>query len=213
MKYTRALIFTNGTLHDSSLSEISKDDYVIGVDKAAYWLLEHGMIPNVAVGDFDSTNESEFERIKKDIADIRTFPPEKDFVDTELAVRVAIEKRVSEIFMYGGSGTRLDHTLATLSLLELGIKHNIPILFKTETYEIRLVSRRRTIVKKRGEFTYISVIPYTQKIVVSLEGLKYPLTHATIHRGQTIGISNEFLTDSGIITVHAGMAFVIQSKD
>ncbi len=213
MKYTRALIFTNGTLHDSSLSEISNDDYVIGVDKAAYWLLKHGINPNVAVGDFDSTNESEFERIKKDIADIRTFPPEKDFVDTELAVRVAIEKRVSEIVMYGGSGTRLDHTLATLSLLELGIKHNIPILFKTETNEIRLVSRRRTIVKKRGEYTYISVIPYTQKIVVSLEGLKYPLTHATIYRGQTIGVSNEFLTDSGIITVHAGMAFVIQSKD
>lgn len=213
MKYTRALIFTNGTLHDSSLSEISNDDYVIGVDKAAYWLLKHGINPNVAVGDFDSTSKAEFKRIKKDIADIRTFPPEKDFVDTELAIDIAINKKVTEVILYGGSGTRLDHTLATLSLLELGIKHNIPILFKTETNEIRLVARCRTIIKKRGDLMYFSVIPYTQKIVVSLEGLKYPLTHATIHRGQTIGISNEFLTDSAIITVHAGMAFVIQSKD
>ena len=213
MSFKRARIFTNGILNESSLSEIDSDDYVIGVDKAAHWLLIHGIIPNVAVGDFDSTSKEEFEQIKKDVRDIRTFPAEKDFVDTELALSVALEKQVDEIALYGGSGSRLDHTFATLSLLEKGIQSNVPIYFTNETNEIRLLSRCRTIVKKRGDFKYISVIPYSQKIIVSLEALKYPLDHATIHRGQTIGVSNEFLTDSAIITVHTGMAFVIQSKD
>lgn len=213
MKYNRAVIVTNGTLNTSCITEISKEDFVIGVDRAAFWLLTHGIIPNSAVGDFDSTSNDEYEQIKKNIADIRTFPPEKEYVDTELAIRVAFEKKVSEIVIFGGLGTRLDHTLATLSLLEIGVHNNIPIQFKNETNVISLFSRGRTIVKKRGEFKYISIIPYTQKIIISLEGLKYPLVRTTISRGQTIGVSNEFLTDSAVVTVHSGMAFVIQSKD
>ena len=205
MKYNRAIIVTNGTLTTSCSTEISKDDYVIGFDRAAYWLLTHGILPNSAVGDFDSTSKDEFEQIKKSIPDIRPFPPEKEYVDTELAILVAFEKKFSEIVIFGGLGTRLDHTLATLSLLELGVRNNTPIRFKNDTNELSLFSRGRTIVKKRGEFKYISIIPYTPKIIISLDGLTYPLVCTTISRVQTIVVSNKFITDSSFITLHSGM--------
>ncbi len=213
MKTSRVIIVSNGALYESIILDIKKNDVVIGVDRAAYWLLQHGIIPTIAVGDFDSTTAEEYAHIQKSVSDIRTFPPEKDFVDTELALIVALEQSPKEIVIYGGSGTRMDHELATLSLLERGIAKQVKILFRNETNEIQLISRCRTIVKKRGGFRYISIVPYSDAIVVSLEGLKYPLSHAVISRGQTIGVSNEFLNDRATATLHEGTAFIIQSKD
>ncbi len=213
MKTKRVVIVTNGTVSESCLSEIASFDMIIGVDRAAYWLLMHGITPHMAVGDFDSTNKTEFLYIQQHIADVRTFPAEKDFIDTELAIRIAIEEHPSEIILFGGVGTRMDHTLGTLSLLELGQRQHIPIYMKNETNEIQLIHRCRTIVGRRGEFKYISIIPYSKTISVSLEGLKYPLSHATIVRGQTIGISNEFIYKSATVTLHAGTAILIQSTD
>jgi thiamine pyrophosphokinase len=209
----RVVIVCNGSLDTYVIREITTEDIVIGVDRAAYWLLSNGITPNVAIGDFDSATDEEKEHIRSAVKDTRAYIPEKDFTDTELALEVAFEQSPKEILIVGGAGTRMDHELATLSLLERGMKKKIPITFKTETSEITLVSRCRTIVNKRGWASYISLIPYSQKIVVSLVGFKYPLDHATIMRGQTIGISNEFLADSATITVHAGIALVIQSTD
>lgn len=209
----RVIIVCNGVLYDALIGEITSYDYVIGVDRAAYWLLTHGVTPQLAIGDFDSTNPRELSRIRKSVSDTRVYHPEKDFTDTELAVQVAIERHPSEIVILGGWGTRMDHTLATMSLLEQGLQHNIPMSCRNETNHIQLISRGRTIVKKRGGFTYISLLPYSATITVTLRGLKYQLTRSTIRRGQTVCISNEFLTDIATISVQAGTALLIQSKD
>lgn len=209
----RVVIVCNGSLYDALIREITPDDYVIGVDRAAYWLLTHGVAPQLAIGDFDSANPRELSRIRKSVSDTRVYHPEKDFTDTELAVQVAIERHPSEIVILGGWGTRMDHTLATLSLLEQGLLHKIPMSCRNETNHIQLISRGRTIVKKRGGFTYISLIPYSATITVTLKGLKYPLARATIRRGQTVCISNEFLSDTAMVTIHTGRALLIASCD
>lgn len=209
----RVVIVCNGSLYDAITNEITSDDYVIGVDRAAYWLLTHGVTPQLAIGDFDSTSRAEVIRIKAAVSDTRAYAPEKDFTDTELAVQSAIERHPKEIVILGGWGTRMDHTLATLSLLEHGLQHNIPMSCRSETNYIQLIARGRTIVKKRGGFPYISLLPYTATMSVSLSGLKYPLDHKTIRRGQTIGISNEFVSDTATVTMHAGKALLISSRD
>ena len=53
----------------------------------------------------------------------------------------------------------------------------------------------------------------TNIIQISLEGLKYTVIKKVIRRGQTIGISNEFISDKATVTIHHGKALVIQSKD
>ena len=60
----RVIIVSNGNLDKQILKEIDRGDYVIGVDRAAFWLIAHGVAPDVAVGDFDSTTKIELHQIQ-----------------------------------------------------------------------------------------------------------------------------------------------------
>ena len=52
-------------LYSYSKEHINDTDYVIGVDKGAYELIENGVKVDLAVGDFDSINEESFNKIKE----------------------------------------------------------------------------------------------------------------------------------------------------
>ncbi len=215
----RTVIVCNGVLYPQIITEIQKNDFIIGVDRAAYWLIAHGVVPQVAIGDFDSTSRGEFNKLKKLIPTVKKYPSEKDFTDTELAVKYALKQKPTSIIIYGGSGTRLDHTIGTLHLLERCQKLGIPAVFRDRTNEVIMVGRGRTILKKREGSRYISILPITNSIQVTLTNFKYEIVKKTIIRGQTIGISNEFtgrqdcVRSQATIFVHRGFAFVIQSRD
>jgi thiamine pyrophosphokinase len=213
MKNNRIVIVANGNLTPDFLKEIKLSDIVIGVDRAAYWLIENGVIPGVAVGDFDSTSKKEFEIIKKNVPIVRSFQPEKDYTDTELAVRYVIQLKPASVTIYGGSGTRLDHTLGALYILELCRKSGIPAVFRDRTNEAIVIGRGRTILEKRTGYPYVSVLPVSNSIQISLSGFKYELVKKTIFRGRTIGISNEFSGSRAEITLHRGLALIVQSRD
>jgi thiamine pyrophosphokinase len=215
----RVIVVTNGSLYPQIIKEIKKPDVVIGVDRAAYWLINHGVIPDVAIGDFDSTNAKERGVIQKKVKTIKKYSTEKDFTDTELAVGYAIKLNPSLILIFGGSGTRIDHTLGTIHLLERCQKLGIPAVFRDQTNEISIAGRGRTILEKRAECRYVSIISISNSISVSLTGFKYSVKRKTIRRGQTIGISNEFagrqagLRRQAEITLHHGLALIVQSRD
>ena len=209
----RVVIVANGKREEAITKQIKRGDFIIGVDRAAFWLLEHGVIPDVAVGDFDSCEPGEFEKIKKNVSNVQSFSSEKDFTDTELALDVALKKKPHEIVILGGLGSRLDHTLGTVFLLERCSRAHVAASIQDEGNVVTLLIRGRTILEKREEYTYVSVIPVTDSIILSLEGFKYPLRRHMIHRGQTIGISNEFISKQAMITIHRGKALIIQSSD
>jgi thiamine pyrophosphokinase len=209
----RVVIVTNGKKYSGILDEIQKKDIVIGVDHAAYWLITNEVIPDVAVGDFDSTSKREWGIIQKKVKIVKKFSSEKDFTDTELAIDYAIKQSPSSILILGGNGTRIDHTLGTIYLLEQCHKKGIPAVFKDQTNEVSVIGRGRTILERRGGYRYVSIIPISESIVVTLQKFKYNVAKHTIRRGQTIGISNEFVSRQAEITLHRGNAFIIQSRD
>lgn len=211
--HTRVIIVANGYLYDGILKEIHAGDYVIGVDRAAYWLLTHAVRVDAAIGDFDSTNRKELAVIRTKVPDIHTFPAEKDFIDTELALQVALKRKPKEILILGGEGTRRDHALGVLLLLDRFARYGIPITVRTATSDVQLLRRGRTILKQGRGYRYVSMIPVSSYIRISLQGFKYNLSRKIIRRGQTIGISNEFIGSRGEVTVHSGKAFIVQSRD
>lgn len=213
MKTNRIIIVANGDLYDGIIDDIQRDDFVIGVDRAAYWLIKKDVVPHIAIGDFDSVTTEEMDVIKARIKDIQVFTPEKDFTDTELAIRVACKLHPQSIVIYGGSGSRLDHTIGTMQLLEMCAKSGIPAVFQDRMNEVVFSSRGRTILQKREGYRYISVIPLTHTIEISLRNVKYSAEKLTIRRGQTIGISNEFVGTEAEIIIHRGKALIIQSRD
>lgn len=183
------------------LREIRTGDYIIAVDRAAYWLLSHHVTPDIAVGDFDSASHEEFRLIKKFIKVIKQYPSIKDKTDMELALSYAR----GQTFIYGWSGTRLDHTLATLHMM----KHHILI---DENNRIRLIGLGKTVIEK-ASYRYISVLPYTKSITLSLTGFTYNLTRKILTKGSSVGVSNEIIGKEGVLHVFSGKAWLIESND
>ena len=205
-------IVANGYLDKNLLPDIQTADFVIGVDRGAYWLLRHGLTPHVAIGDFDSTIVSEFNLIKKKISDVRAFPSEKDQTDLELAVDYAIGLKPKELIIYGAIGNRFDHTIVSVNLLEKLMKNKIDAKMRDQYNELFLLESRRTILKS-PRYTYLSLLPYSSKAVVTISGVLYSVTKHTFYRNSSLGVSNEIVGKQAEIIVHSGIVLVIQSRD
>ena len=201
----RVVIFGNGTLSQAFLKELRPEDYIIGVDRAAYWLLTKKIIPDVAIGDFDSTTKEEFVSITKSIKTVKIYKPEKDFTDMELAIHFADSLSSSGVVIFGATGRRFDHTLANLHLL----KNHILIDSRNR---IRHIGRGKTIVEK-ASYRYISLLADTKNITVSLTGFRYDVNHKFIKKGTSLGVSNEIVGKTAIIEIFSGKAWVIESND
>lgn len=70
-------------------------------------------MPTHIVGDFDSAGETEYEYFQKNTdVPIKRLNPVKDYTDTDVALRLALELGAEEITILGGTGARIDHTAA-----------------------------------------------------------------------------------------------------
>ncbi len=185
----------------------SAENY-IGVDKGALTLARNGKRMLLAIGDFDSVEESDLAYIKEYSDTLLQLNPIKDDTDSEAAVMYAIEKGYQKIHLYGGLGGRLDHAMINLRLVS-----RFPetvYLHDQNNFIYSLAEGVHSIDKH--EYTYISFFTEDEAII-SLEGLKYPLDKQQLTNKDTYTTSNEILEDRGIVTVHAGKVTVIQSKD
>ena len=185
----------------------SAENY-IGVDKGALTLARNGKRMLLAIGDFDSVEESDLAYIKEYSDTLLQLNPIKDDTNSEAAVMYAIEKGYQKIHLYGGLGGRLDHAMINLRLVS-----RFPetvYLHDQNNFIYSLAEGVHSIDKH--EYTYISFFTEDEAII-SLEGLKYPLDKQQLTNKDTYTTSNEILEDRGIVTVHAGKVTVIQSKD
>lgn len=209
----RVLIFSGGTLNTWALSNIKEEDYIIGVDRGAYFLYSNGIEMDIAIGDFDSVTKDEKERIlanTKEMISCDSF--DKNETDTEMAFNFALNKQPKEILLFGVLGTRFDHSIANIQLLYSGLKAGIDCKIVDEWNEIQLVNSQLAIYKNR--FKNVSLLPLTFEVSgITLEGFVYPLSDATIRIGESIGISNILKGEIGKITVKSGILQVIKSND
>ena len=85
--------------------------FVIAADGGLSKLQALGIIPDLILGDFDSLGS----RPAGD--NVLTYPVEKDDTDTMLAIKEAIWRGYQTLYISGGIGGRLDHTMANLQSL------------------------------------------------------------------------------------------------
>ena len=109
------------------LEELPSDaDVWVGVDRGSLHLIEKGLAPDLAVGDFDSVSQQEFELIQKQAKEILCAQPEKDDTDLELAVTASFERYPdASVTIFATFGGRMDHTLANVFLPRLLYRHAI----------------------------------------------------------------------------------------
>ena len=180
----------------------------IGVDKGALTLARNGKRMLLAIGDFDSVEESDLAYIKEYSDTLIQLNPIKDDTDSEAAVIYAIQKGYQKILLYGGLGGRLDHAMINLRMVS-----RFPetvYLHDQNNFIYSLAEGVHSIDK--CDYTYISFFT-EDEATISLEGFKYPLDKQQLTNKDTYTTSNEILEDRGIVTVHAGKVTIIQSKD
>ncbi|MEC1717624.1 thiamine diphosphokinase [Schinkia azotoformans] len=209
----RVLIFSGGNLNTWALSSIKEEDYIIGVDRGAYFLYSNGIEMDCAIGDFDSVTKAEKERIVAKTKEIISCDAiNKNETDTEMAFNFALNKQPKEILLFGVLGTRFDHSIANIQLLYSGLDAGIDCKIVDERNEIQLVNSQLVIHKNR--FKNVSLLPLTFEVSgITLEGFNYPLTDATIRIGESLGISNILNGEIGKITIKSGILQVIKSND
>lgn len=189
---------------------------VIAADAGLNVLHAMGIKPDVILGDFDSVKQECLTAYTDDAGIcFERFPVKKDYTDMELAVDTAIRLGAEEILIFGATGTRLDHVIGNISLLqrpmECGITaklldaHNVIRLLGAGTYEL---NASETFGK------YVSFLPYTDRVAgISLTGFLYPLHEYEMVKGTTRGISNELAADRAYVSLREGILIFIQSMD
>lgn len=211
----RILIFSGGSLNPSMTHHVREDDYIIGADRGALFVLEQGVRLDVALGDFDSVTQDQMERIQEQSAAfISCDPIMKDMTDTEMALDYALKQAPAEILLFGALGSRADHSLANIQLLKRSLDQGIPCTIVDENNRLRLISPRAPERLESSPYTHVSLLPLSEVVTgIHLEGFMYPLEDATIPLGSSLGISNKLLADYGLIQIKTGLLLVIESKD
>lgn len=90
---------------------------VVAADSAGEWCVEHGRVPDVVVGDFDSAAPGAAGRLSELGARVVEYSRHKDETDLELAVDAAFGLGPGPLVLTAAFTRRIDHTLAALGSL------------------------------------------------------------------------------------------------
>ena len=178
-------------------------DYVIAADAGYESARALGVKTDLLLGDYDSAPAPEL--------DARTvrLPAEKDDTDTYYAVRKALEIGFEEVVILGGIGGRFDHTMANLQTLFYLAQSGVKGFLGDETTEVTVLLPGTYEFAKR-EDVYVSLFTAEKETGgVTLRGLKYPLTDATLTNAFPVGVSNEFVDEKAMISFKKGSLYLM----
>ena len=214
----RVVIISGGHIDDAfalGWLEQNKYDCMIAADSGMDFLYRNGLVPDVIAGDFDSVKSDSLSYFMGlNGVQVMKLNPMKDDTDTEFVIREAIRRGAVEITVLGATGTRLDHVLANVHLLGIGLEEGVSIQLVDKHNRIRMTDDFLELRKDEQFGAYVSVLPVKGDAKgVNLTGMKYPLKDADISSFSSLGVSNEILSDIARIQVAEGVLLVIEAKD
>ena len=114
----RCVIFAAGQMDITPLlPRPEQGDFIIAADAGIRNAAALGAVPDLVMGDMDSAAEEE-------VPDgALLFPVRKDDTDLMLAIKKGIEMGYQDFLIYGATGGRLDHTIASIQSLSYLLSH------------------------------------------------------------------------------------------
>lgn len=210
----RVLIISGGKPPEEATirSYITNDTYIICADSGANTLYEYKIFPNMLLGDFDSINENVLKYYEASDCIINRYKAEKNFTDTEAASEEAIVLNPKEIFFFGCTGTRLDHTIANLGLLYRCYLKNIKSYIIDENNKISIYGSGFTFKELEGQTFSLQAFGGMVK-KLSIKGAKYKLVDYDLYFADPRTVSNECTGTPVKITFQSGIIILIISND
>lgn len=211
----RAVVVGSGDPVDQDLlkERCREADIIVAADGGGLCLYEAGIIPDILIGDFDSIPSQVLEHFRSQSrVTLRTFPVNKDYTDMELAVEAAVDGGADEICILSATGSRLDHSAGNILLLYRLLKRNIRGWIEDANNRVYLTERKMEL--KRLDNWKVSLIALSPEVSgLTTQGLAYPLKDYSLKLGSCRGISNEFASDTAVVSFKKGLLMVALTRD
>ncbi|MCF6269242.1 MAG: thiamine diphosphokinase [Melioribacteraceae bacterium] len=202
------IIIANGKSPKSKVVKYLKEngaEYIIAVDGGANSAYKLGITPNCIIGDFDSIKP----KVKVYFSDKSEIikNERQDNTDVEKALELAIKMKYETVYLLGGTGDRMDHSICNLGIV-LKYFNRIRIILLHGKTILHPYSKDVTLETIAGET--ISLYAFDDKTRITSEGLKYQLTNAKLRFGKNESTSNAALGNEVNLKVNEGIIFVIR---
>lgn len=206
MSQPACFIFGSGPFFGLSVRP-APGDLILAADGGYRHCQAAGIVPDLLLGDFDSLTDL------PTTVPRHTFPVEKDDTDTMLAIKYGLDQGYRTFHLYGGTGGRMDHTLANLQALAYLAQRGARGYLYDETYVSTALWNDRLTLPARAEgiFSLFCLGPEAQG--VSIRGAQYPLEHAPLSPFFPLGVSNHFQGEPVEIQVRDGCLLVCWEQE
>ena len=193
----KVAIFSGGEL---TKTQILPFDKLICADKGYEYAKNLNLNPDIILGDFDSLGYVP--------ENAELFSKDKNFSDTELAIKKAINLGATEIDLYFCLGGRLDHELFNINLLKFAKNLGVNAKILSGNTVVRLISGSGNYSVKKGNT--ISFVPFSDAVhIIKSKGLKYPLDGIKAVKGETLTLSNVSNDDEIYVEIESGELLLI----
>jgi len=209
----RIIIFANGELPDINKARalLQKDDYILCADGGMRHALALDLKPDLVIGDMDSAERSDLQKMQADGVSIELFPRDKNETDLELAINKAIELAPQQIIIVAALGGRLDQTLANIAILTDLRLSTFNLRLDDGVEEIFFCRDQAQVHGRSGDI--ISLIPWGGSVhQIQTQGLRWSLNKETLYPEKTRGISNEMTGDVATIKIESGLLLLIHRR-
>lgn len=172
---------------------------IIAVDSGLLVCKNWKIIPDVVIGDFDTTSIEE-SKLYAPKSKIINFDTNKNCSDSFLALEYAYKNNYRDITMVGGVGQRLDHFIALLTLFShryapnriIGPQYQLERFFEIHRVDCRNISDK-----------YISFFSLGKITRQNTQGLRWDLTDIILS-SEYNSLSNEYVDECVTISMQEG---------
>jgi thiamine pyrophosphokinase len=209
-----AVVFLNGEYEEPAFYRgwAQAADLIVAADGGAGFLLEHGILPDVVVGDFDSLSAAAVERLEAAGVELVRHPVRKDRTDGEMAAEEALRRGAVELVLAGALGA-LDHTLGHLAILRHLAARGVAARLAAPRLTARVFAAPAEARLDAPSGTRVSIVPLQGDAIVTLEGFDYPLSRGVLPRDACLGLGNAVEAAARILVHEGVVAALVEDGD
>ena len=192
----RCFIVGAGTWTEQTLP-VAPGDLLIAADGGWLPLQAIGLTPDIVLGDFDSAPAPA-------AVPVRRFPVRKDQTDMQLAIEYGRQQGFCRFALYGGTGGRIDHTLANVQCL-LGLaRQGAQAILYGNGFALCVLAdgALRFPPEATGTLSVFALGGPAQG--VEEQGLSYPAQGVVLSPDCPTGVSNAFTGTPARVAVQSG---------
>jgi thiamine pyrophosphokinase len=159
----------------------------------------------------DSINPADLTYMEQAGVRLKTFPKHKDYTDTQLALTLAVEEGAGKLVIWGGTGSRLDHTISNICSAACFLEKDIEVVFDAPAVTIHLIKDRLELSAAVGDTVSLLVLG-DRASGITLYGFEYPLQEALLEGRWQWAVSNVVKKPNPVIEVGSGELAVFHYK-